>query len=278
MTCQAPVRLAWYHVGMNEITTAYDLIAPWYDLEHASFDDDLAIYRSFAEATGGPLLEIGCGSGRLLVPLAAAGYAITGVDSSPTMLSRCRAALDVAGPAVAARVTLAQADMTHLHLAAQAFHLVFIALGTFQHLTDLTARRMTLRALRAHVVPGATLVLDLAQADPHRFAQFAESGQIMHVGTWHDDASAQILTHSIAARPGPASATLTLTHWYDAHPQGGPLTRTCIETTLATITHAEIELLLDTTGWRLRQVYGDHDMGEWDDTSPRLIVVAQAAE
>lgn len=260
------------------MTQDYDLIAPWYDVEHAGFDDDLAIYRSFAEATGGPLLEIGCGSGRLLVPLAEAGYAITGVDSSAVMLDRCRVAVADAGPNVAARVTLAQADMTTFHLPEHAFRLAFIALGTLQHLAELAERRLALRAMRAHVTAGATLVLDLAQADPRRFAQFAETGQIMHVGTWRDAESAQILTHTIAARPGPAPATLTLTHWYDAHAQGGPVMRTCIETTLATIARAEIELLLDTTGWRLRQVYGDHDMGEWDDSSPRLIVVAQAAE
>ena len=58
----------------------YDLIAPFYDIEHAHFDEDLNLYMNFAELCGSPLLELACGSGRLLVPLAREGYELTGVD------------------------------------------------------------------------------------------------------------------------------------------------------------------------------------------------------
>ena len=260
----------------HESLDPYDLIAPWYDLEHAHFQDDFELYQGLAEATGGPICEIGCGSGRLLVPLAEAGYTITGVDTSAVMLARCRAAVDAAG--VAAQVSLHQADMTTLQLPTHAFRLAFVALGSFQHLTTLAERRAALQAIRAHVIPGATLALDLTQSDPRRFAQAAESGQIVHVGTWRDAASGTILTHTIAAQGGAAPGMLTLTHWYDTHAQGKALTRICIETALASITHAEIALLLAATGWRVRHIYGDHALGEWDELSPRLIVVAQAAE
>jgi SAM-dependent methyltransferase len=260
----------------EDATDPYDLIAPWYDLEHHDVQDDLELYQGLAAATGGPILELGCGSGRLVVPLAQTGAAMTGVDRSATMLARCRAAVAEAG--VAAHVTLVQADMTHFALPEHAFRLAFVSLGSFQHLATTAERLATLRALRAHVVPGATLALDLAQTDPRRFAQAAESGQIVHIGTWQDAATGTILTHTAAAQHGADPATLLLTHWYDTHPQGGPLTRVCIETTLASITHNEIALLLAATGWRLRQVYGDHALSEWDDLMPRLIVVAQAAE
>lgn len=254
----------------------YDLIAPWYDLEHAEFAEDLELYRGFAEATGGPVLEIGCGSGRLLVPLAAAGYAVTGVDSSTVMLARCQAAVTAAG--VGARVTLTPGDMTDLHLLRRDYRLIFVALGTFNHLPTVAARRAALAGMRAQVAAGATLVLDLAQAEPRRLAALAELGQITHIGSWQDAASGQILTHVVAARHGEHPATLALTHWYDVHTQGGPVTRINAETTLATITRPEIEVLLEATGWRVRQVFGDHDLGEWEEAAPRLILVAQAAE
>ena len=57
----------------------YDLIAPFYDVEHARFDEDIDLYMNFAELRGGPLLELASGSGRLLLPLASEGYDITGV-------------------------------------------------------------------------------------------------------------------------------------------------------------------------------------------------------
>jgi SAM-dependent methyltransferase len=75
----------------------YDRFAPFYDLEFAGFDDDLPLYRAFAEHSGGPILELGCGTGRLIVPLAEDGYDITGVDLSPAMLALARVAVGRAG-------------------------------------------------------------------------------------------------------------------------------------------------------------------------------------
>ena len=46
----------------------YDLIAPFYDIEHAQFSEDLDMYRNFAELCGGFILELACGSGRVLLP------------------------------------------------------------------------------------------------------------------------------------------------------------------------------------------------------------------
>lgn len=254
----------------------YAAIAAWYDLEHADVTDDIEMYRDFAAGTGGPILELGCGSGRVLIPLAEAGHRVIGVDASATMLARCRAAAQTAG--VTGGITLAQGDMTDLHLHERGVKLAIVALGTFNHLATLADRRAALAAIRVHAAPGALLVVDLAQADARRFAQVAESGQIIHIGTWHDNTTGTILTHTAAARLGTSPGTLALTHWYDAHPQGGALTRTCIETTLAQITQSEMALLLAATGWRLRECYGDHALDPWDDLSPRLIVTAQAAE
>src|SRR5258706_2152624 len=77
----------------------YDAIAPFYDIEHAHFDEDLDVYLNFAELSGGPLLELACGSGRLLLPLTEAGFEATGVDSSAKMLSLAEQRLRQAGGA-----------------------------------------------------------------------------------------------------------------------------------------------------------------------------------
>ncbi len=261
----------------NQIPTdPYDDIAPWYDVEHADVTDDVAMYAGFIAATGGPVLELGCGSGRVLVPLAEEGYAITGVDRSAAMLGRCLAAVDMAE--VADLVTLMGGDMTDFDLAEKRFRFAFVALGSFQHLVTLGARRAALTRLRAHVIPGATLVLDLAQGDLRRVIAAAETGQVVHITTRSDPATGAFVTHTLAAQMGAEPGALTLTHWYEHHQQNGPVSRICVETEQAIITRNEIELLLAATGWRLRQVYGDHALGEWDEASPRLITLAQAAE
>lgn len=94
---------------MNE----YDLIAPFYDIEHAHFGEDLDMYANFAELSGGKILELACGSGRALLPLARSGYELTGVDNSKQMLQLAREALEAAG--VATHCTLVQQDMVELN-------------------------------------------------------------------------------------------------------------------------------------------------------------------
>src|SRR6266702_3164871 len=121
----------------------YDLIAPFYDREHAHFDEDLNLYTNFAELCGSPLLELACGSGRLLVPLARAGYELTGVDSSAAMLKLAEEALEQAG--VAAQCTLVQENMSSLRLG-QKFRPAFIALGSFGHVCTRREQRHTLAA------------------------------------------------------------------------------------------------------------------------------------
>lgn len=254
------------------MTNPYDIIATWYDREHADFSADLELYRGYAEAANGPILEVGCGSGRLLIPLAAEGYALTGIDTSAVMLERCRATAQTWD----APVTLVQADMTDFYLSERHFALIYVALGTFNHLSSLADRRASLQTMRAHARAGATLIIDIAQAEPRQIATLADSGLLLHSGTWFEDD--EVFSHSIAARPDHEPGAYRLTHWYDRHRQDGPLTRTACETTLSIIGYTEMILLLESTGWHLRRTFGDHDLSEWDEQAPRLILLAQAAE
>src|SRR3984893_7356993 len=146
----------------------YDRIAPFYDVEHARFNEDVDLYMNFAELRGGPLLELACGSGRVLLPLAHAGYEITGVDTSAAMLDLARVALERED--VGARCTLAQQDMCALHLGKK-FHMAFIALGSFGHIIPRKAQQQALAAIRAHLTARGTFILDISNED----ARYMES-------------------------------------------------------------------------------------------------------
>src|SRR5437660_12620964 len=111
----------------------YDLIAPFYDIEHAQFDEDVDMYQNFAELCTGPLLELACGSGRLLIPLASEGYTLTGVDTSEKMLSLAQERLQEAG--VSSRVTLVQQYMSALELVPK-LCVVCLDLGSVAHLSS----------------------------------------------------------------------------------------------------------------------------------------------
>src|SRR5690348_4545115 len=96
--------------GAEAEAALLDRFAPFYDLEYGAYDADLDLYRHFAaQAAVGPgqptrVLELGCGSGRVLQALAAAGHDCTGIDAAPALLARARARVDAAGVGAAVRL------------------------------------------------------------------------------------------------------------------------------------------------------------------------------
>lgn len=248
----------------------YDLIAPFYDVEHAHFLEDLDLYRDYATLCSGPLLELACGSGRLLVPLAQEGYQLTGVDTSASMLGLARRALQEAS--VEEQVKLVQQDICALHLP-QKFSLAFIALGSFAHLTSRKAQQQALAAIRAAIPTGGTFIVDISNAD----ARYMEhlSGQLLVQGTWSMDDDS-ILTHMVSPASSETTHLLELTHFYDRHMQGGPINRTIITTYLYLFERGEMELLLEQAGFVVKDVYGDYDLSPALLESKRMIFIAEA--
>jgi SAM-dependent methyltransferase len=254
---------------MNE----YDLIAPFYDVEHAGFDEDIDLYLNYAAlygGTGGRLLELACGSGRLLLPLAREGYTITGVDTSARMLEIARMAL--ASEGLDRQVSLAQQDMCALQLG-QKFQMAFIALGSFGHLVTRRQQREALSSIRAHLTPGGVFILDISNAD----VRYMESmgGQVLHQGTWMmEDGS--LLTHFVSPASSATTHLLDLVHFYDRHKQGEAITRTIARMQLYLFERNETELLLESTGFVVKEVYGNYDLSPYENDSPRMIVLAEA--
>jgi ubiquinone/menaquinone biosynthesis C-methylase UbiE len=254
---------------MMQAMEPYDHIAPFYDIEHARLQDDVEFYREWARACGSPVLDIGCGTGRLTLPLAADGGDVTGVDTSAAMLERARAAVRTAH--LDDRVTLVQADARALALE-QRFRLAFCGLGSFAHFTSRAEQEAVLASMRRHLAPGGTLILDLGNAE--LFDLVERTGQVLHQGTWEFGSSGHYLSHLLSATPDPVGHCVQVTHFYDEYEQGGPVQRTVAHTTLYLFSRGEIELLLAAAGFAIDAVYGSYELDPYDDESPRLLVVA----
>jgi SAM-dependent methyltransferase len=139
----------------------YGFVAEFYDQVPVYSDrPDVAFFVELARECGGPVLELGSGTGRVLLPTARAGAEIVGLDLSPWMLDACRRKLAGEAEDVRARVRLVQEDMTDFHLDGT-FPLVTIPFRAFQHLITVEEQRKCLECVRAHLAPGGTLVLDL---------------------------------------------------------------------------------------------------------------------
>lgn len=136
------------------VADLYDFVVPYQNRP------DVAFFVEAAKESGGPVLEVGCGTGRILVPTAQAGIGIVGLDLSSHMLKVCRERLQGEPEEVRSRVRLVQADMRDFELS-QTFQLVTIPFRPFQHLTTVEDQLACLKSIHHHLAKGGKLVLDI---------------------------------------------------------------------------------------------------------------------
>src|SRR5262245_18947103 len=136
------------------IAELYDYVVPYRTRQ------DIDFFVERAQASGGPVLELGSGTGRVLIPIARAEVTITGLDLSPNMLEVCQRRLLDEPEAVQSRVTLKQGDMRDFDLSGT-FNLVILPFRPFQHLTTVDDQLSCLASIHRHLVQGGELVLDL---------------------------------------------------------------------------------------------------------------------
>jgi len=138
--------------------SAYDAIATVYDPWSRSVTEDVEFYVALARDAGGPVVELGVGTGRIAIPTAAAGVRVIGVDSSEGMLAVCRAAAEAAG--VAERLDLRVGDLRRPPVD-ERVSLVTCPFRAYLHLHDDGERLDALRAARELLLPGGLLAFDV---------------------------------------------------------------------------------------------------------------------
>lgn len=133
--------------------------ARFYDCLSTGLEGDIAFYVERAREAEGPVLELGCGTGRILAPIAEAGCAISGLDLSADMLEQARARLAAMPPGAATRATLERGDMRDFDLGRR-FALAIIPYRAFAHLMTPGDQMAGLARIRAHLEPGGRLVMN----------------------------------------------------------------------------------------------------------------------
>ena len=242
------------------------ILAQLYDWEHDGFDEDVALYRAFARRTGGPVLEIACGSGRVMLGIAEEGLPVVGIDSSAVMLHRAKARLERAGLAA----DLVAGDIT-LDLPSGPFGLILAPLDGFGLVPNTELQIALLRRVAGLLSSNGRFVFDLV-------ALGALEGQpqgipvLQHAG-FSEELDAQA-TKWIVRRVSTSSQTIELSCLYDVTWSDGVLRRYEELVALRFFSRFEIGLLLAAGGLKLEAVYGDYGLGPYTDTSERLIGVA----
>jgi SAM-dependent methyltransferase len=249
----------------------YDQIAHYYDLIHANLVEDIPFVLKLAQQADGPVLEWGCGSGRLLLPLARAGCTVTGLDNSPAMLALAETKLAQETTAVQNRVALLEADMTRWQ-AEKTYNLILIPYNTFMHLETKQALT-TLKNARSALAAGGQLFIDLA--NPFAVANTPEDQLLSLENVLTDPKTGDLILHLAANRLETAGQTLHITWVYDRSPLGGgPVHRTVAQALYHYHYPHQMELRLQEAGFQHITFLGDYNYTPFQEQSPRLLIIA----
>jgi len=249
----------------------YEKIVAYYDLTHADLTADIPFILKLAGEAGGPVLELGCGSGRLLRPLAQSGYSVTGVDNSPAMLARASARLAGETTAVQNRVTLIEADMTDFTVDGR-FPLVIIPYNTFMHL-DTGQATAVLRRVRDCLAENGRLFIDLI--NPFAAANTPSDQLISLENTLTDPDSGDVILHMASNRLDSAAQILHITWIYDRSPaDGGPIHRTVAQAAYHYRYPHQMQMLLQDAGFSRLEMMGDYDQSPFQEESGRFLILA----
>jgi SAM-dependent methyltransferase len=189
--------------------SSYDAIAALYDPWSASVTEDVDFYVAEARKAGGPVVELGVGTGRIAVPTAAAGVPVIGVDSSAGMLEICRRRAEEAG--VEGLLDLRLGDLKRPPVTEQV-RLVTAPFRSFLHLRSDHERLQALGAAYDLLEPGGRLVFDVFA--PSRDDVEETDGRWLErePGIWERadwDLEGQVLTLSVRGTGGETTMALS---------------------------------------------------------------------
>ena len=238
--------------------------------------EDVAFYRAAAREFGDPVLELGCGTGRIAMALAEAGKRITGLDLSERMLEQAvkkRAGLN---REARERVQLVQGDMTGFDLG-ETFRLVIIPFRPFQHLLEVGQQMDCLDCVRKHLAPGGRLILDVFQTDAERMHDPVHMQEMLVTEYKSADGRQVRVSERVAAFHRAEQRNDVEMIFSIVHPDGRK-ERLVFAWPLRYFFRYEVENLLARCGFQVAAEYGDFDRTPIRDDSPEMIFVAETRQ
>ena len=254
---------------------AADRLARYYDLDLEGGPSDIERYLALADAEDGLVLELMAGTGRLSIPLAMAGHAVTAVDIDPAMLARARAAWAGCKDSAMANgsLSLELGDVLQIDLGAR-FALVFIALNSLVLLGTRERQAAGLLAATRHLRPGGLLVVDIWLPDQEDLALY--DGRINLEWERTEPETGLQVAKLDAARHDPATGHVEMFTWFDTWPtDGGPVSRISRTDHVRLVTAGELATMAEAAGLTVEAIEGDHTGGPFGPGAERAVLLAR---
>ena len=250
----------------------YDLIAPYYDLIHSGLKEDLGLLVTLSAEMGDPILELGCGTGRVLLTLSRVGHTVIGIDNSAAMLALAREKVTQERSSVRQRISLVEGDITSFELN-QRFGLTILPHNTLFHL-DRYGRRKCFRRVTQHLRSGGKFIIDID--NPYEIADPIEDGILLLERSMIDPSSDELVLQMTSSWVDTGAQERHMTWIFDSSSiAGGPINRTIVKSVFHYVTAHELEVELSSAGLKLQTLYGGYEQEPYSDQSPRLLAVSE---
>ncbi len=256
------------HDEYESIAELYDYVLPY--RERA----DVGFFVEAAKELSGPVLEVGSGTGRVLIPSARAGIEITRLDLSPHMLAVCRERLKAESEEVQSKVNLVEGDMRQFELD-RTFSLVTLPFRPFQHMTTVAEQLACLGCIHRHLGESGKMILDIfnpkveSLVDTNFGKEMADEPEFSL-----PDGRKVIRRHSVVSRDVANQINYVELVHYVTHPDGRQ-ERLVQAFPMRYLFRFEAEHLLARAGFRVEQLYADYDKSPYGSKYPgELIFVA----
>ncbi len=244
----------------------------YYDSDTNSIHD-LPFYLEYASLHGSPILELACGTGRLLVPMAEAGHIVHGIDISEGMLGRCREKVSERG--LDGRVVLTKADMADFYLPEKSYAMIFVAFRSFMHLFSQADQLACLRCVHGHLKQGGVLIVDVYAPLFHLLVHEKDEEFVLrrefdlpngNRGKRFD----RFLRGDVANQLQRSEL-----RFEEISPSGETIKQTVVPLTTRYTFPFEMRLLMEKAGFEVVAMYRDYGRSPYDGTGEMIVVASK---
>ena len=248
----------------------YTAVARFYDAENGDKTDDLIMYSRLAAAGVDGIVDVGCGTGRVLIHLAQQGYRVHGIENDARMLDRIEQKLKLLAH-LHETVSYVRGDVLN-HQWDRDFGLILLTYNALMHFHQQEQQIALLQKLRRCLADDGTMVIDLPNSGP-AFASEDRDTMTLERSFLDPETGHLIMLQSVSYIDR-ATQILSVEWIYDEIDGDGAMKRLIAPHRLRYYFLPELQLLLERCGFVVREVYGDTDSAPYDADSERMIVYA----
>ncbi len=245
--------------------------AALYDYEYRRRRADVTFYRELAKRRGADqILDLGCGSGRVTIPLARDGHHVHGIDQSPSMLATLKKRIEDAPVPVQERIRVSPGDLCTFTVAGK-YDLAIAAFNVLEHLYTRGELAACLARVAAHLAPGGAFAFDVQMPDLGWLLR--DSRKRWAKTRFTDPTTKRPMFYSTNHDYDPVGQIANIRIFYDPVDGKGPTK--VVKLSQRKYFPAELEALVAHAGFRVVERYGDFAWRELDGTAESQVLIAE---